>query len=272
MRDAVQALLNKREMEYTLQRGKGSFFVQVHSGHALVAAPALKQCSKVNVVKSHADFNHVKLVVNQPIRQNTATTTTSVAPKPSQVAADDLLVARVKQASHQEHALEKRHDDIQLKQALVASKRELEQQARHEQECLAAILEQSKRDEEMLHAQEQQRLEEVLRHSRLQEERITQLEQEKLEEILQLSQQDELERALSLSQLQIHHKDDDEQLNQALQQSLQDVHATNNELHRALSLSLQECPKDNHVELSISESTSIEMLQEQVGYVIEEVD
>jgi gas vesicle protein len=147
----------------------------------------------------------------------------------------------------------------------------------------------------LLRAQEQERLEEILRHSKEEEERMQRLEQEQLNEILRISQQqqqeeeensqDELERVLlSLSQLQIHNNDDDEQLkNQALQQSLHDVHAADDEFHRALSLSLQECNQDESVsihntassalELSIiTESTTIEMLQEQVGYVIEEVD
>lgn len=321
LRDAVRSLLNKREMEYTLQRGKGSFLVNVHSGHALVAAPALAECTKIQIVASDTNNNqndnnvhsHVKLVNRPAISSNSTnatsrsieTTTTSVAaPKPAQVAADDVLVERVKQESHRQFvALQKRRRDemqLQLKQALVASKREIEQQqAQREQEwwCLAAILKQSQQEEELLRAQEQERLEEILRHSREEEERMQRLEQEQLNEILRISQQqqqeeeensqDELELQrvlLSLSQLQIHNNDDDEQLkNQALQQSLHDVHATDDEFHRALSLSLQECNQDESVsihnqsssalELSIiTESTTIEMLQEQVGYVIEEVD
>jgi hypothetical protein len=310
-------------MEYTLQRGKGSFLVNVHSGHALVAAPALAECTKIQIVANNTKNNnvhsHVKLVNRPAISSSstnatsrsieTTTTTTSVAaPKPAQVAADDVLVERVKQESHQQFvALQKRQRDemqLQLKQALVASKREIEQQqAQREQEwwCLAAILKQSSQqqqeEEELLRAQEQERLEEILRHSKEEEERMQRLEQEQLNEILRISQQqqqqeeensqDELELQrvlLSLSQLQIHNNDDDEQLkNQALQQSLHDVHATDDEFHRALSLSLQECNQDESVsihnkassalELSIiTESTTIEMLQEQVGYVIEEVD
>jgi hypothetical protein len=322
LRDAVRSLLNKREMEYTLQRGKGSFLVNVHSGHALVAAPALAECTKIQIVanntKNNNDNNahsHVKLVNRPAISSNSTnatsrsietTTTSVVAPKPAQVVADDVLVERVKQESHRQFvALQKRRRDemqLQLKQALAASKREMEQQqAQREQEwwCLAAILKQSsqqQQQEELLRAQEQERLEEILRHSKEEEERMQRLEQEQLNEILRISQQqqqqeeeensqDELERVLlSLSQLQIHNNDDDEQLkNQALQQSLHDVHAADDEFHKALSLSLQECNQDESVsihnkassalELSIiTESTTIEMLQEQVGYVIEEVD
>jgi hypothetical protein len=304
-------------MEYTLQRGKGSFLVNVHSGHALVAAPALAECTKIQIVSNNTNNNqnddnahsHVKLVNRPAISSSNSTNATSrsietttsfavAAPKPAQVAADDVLVERVKQESHQQFvALQKRQRDaMQLKQALAASKREIEQQqAQREQEwwCLAAILKQSQQEEELLRAQEQERLEEILRHSREEEERMQRLEQEQLNEILRISQQqeeeensqDELERVLlSLSQLQIHNNDDDEQLkNQALQQSLHDVHAADDEFHRALSLSLQECNQDESVsihnkassalELSIiTESTTIEMLQEQVGYVIEEVD
>mmetsp|Transcript_752 Transcript_752/g.1394 ORF Transcript_752/g.1394 Transcript_752/m.1394 type:complete len:378 (-) Transcript_752:758-1891(-) len=310
LRDAVQSLLNKREMEYTLQRGKGSFLVNVHSGHALVAAPAMAKCTKIQIVNNNNNntnnnpHSDVKLVNRSAMRssstnatrsiETTTTTTTSVAaPKPAEVAADDVLVERVKQESHRQFiALQKRSDEMQLKQALMASKREIEQQAQREQECLlAAILKQSQQEEELLHAQEQERLEEILRHSREEEERMQRLEQEQLNEILRISQQQQeeensqdelLERVFSLSQLQIHNNHDDEQLNQALQQSLHDVHATDEEFHRALSLSLQECNQDESVsihnkassplELSITESTTIEMLQEQVGYVIEEVD
>lgn len=298
-------MLEKREMEYTMQHGKGSFIVNACSGHELTAPPALCKSTKV-VVQPNTDASDVMLVnrprINTILGRSDSSNVTAAAPKPSEVAADDELVARVKHESQHEHRQQLREEHVQLKQALTVSKQELEWQLEQgareeEEERIAEVLRQSKLpvDEEQLQRQDEERLEEILRHSREEEERIKREEEETLAEILRKSQEEEerikreedeklaeiLRMSQEESQLQASAHDEEALLNQALQQSLHEVHATDADLNKALSMSLNErrvlsedeVLLNKALRLSITELPSCaEMLEEQVGYVIEEVD
>lgn len=292
LREAVRALLEKREMQYTLAKGKGSFLVNACSGHELTAAPALQVDSKVMIVApsnntrphQHGDVR----LVNRP-RNSRVTTIQSSAryinntfanntagPKPCQVAEDDALMARVKSESHYEFRQAQRMEHSQLKRAISNSKQTLEWKreldARRQQEDIAAALEESTRHEELLQQQEETQLEEILQLSRDEEERIRRQEEEKLAAILQQSQQEEelkirqeqeaLERALALSQT--HVSEADVELNQALQRSLHDTIDS-----RALSVSR---PPDKLPQMTITPESTAAFEIENVDYVIEEVD
>jgi len=281
LRDAVRSLLDKREMEYTILYGKGSFLVNVCSGHELKAGPALPSDSKLVVKPNTTDdvrlINRPHNASSVPHTSNTASFASLPSPKPSEVAADDELIARVKSESEQQRRHVLRHEHKQLKEALMASKREIEWEmeriASEDEERMAAILKESEQEEERLQREEEQRLDEILRHSREEAENVKRQEEENIAAALKQSQEEE---ELNRKEGQ---GESDEALNQALQQSLHDVHATDSELNKALSISSKDTtPNEDELlkqalRLSVGEFSG-EMVEEQaeVAYIIKEVD
>jgi len=71
LRNAIETLLKKRQMNYTLERTKGSFLVDLMSGFELEGAPKLAEDTKVVLVNGESDSDNLILPrTRRPHRAN----------------------------------------------------------------------------------------------------------------------------------------------------------------------------------------------------------
>jgi flagellar biosynthesis GTPase FlhF len=249
-------------MEYSIQRGKGAFLVNACSGHEL-GRGACSSSSAVDskvILTTPVDFGkyNVQLLVHRPPPQQTPSSiNAAMQPLPAQVAADDELLRNVKATSAQQHTQFIKEEQRDLKKAISASKLDVErrEQEQDQEERLEAILKQSQYEQSLAQEQEEKRLAAALQRSlkeeeiaRREEERLRGEEEERLAAVLAASQQEEvyitkqeatlLERAISISQLEVSQHD--KALEEVLAQSMHDVSAVDCELEEVLKLSMRE--------------------------------
>jgi len=173
LRNAVQKLLEKRCMTYSINQGRGSFTVDATSGIILIKPDVVD----TKVLLQPSSINEgIKL----PLNCNSKRTVDEEHPDfftrdelllPSQVAADDANVEKTKALSALEAASAK--GEIMRESNLLHKAMELSAKLRDEEE-----------------RSEEERVQKVLEASRLEEEANLELERQELEHILRLSQHD----------------------------------------------------------------------------------
>jgi hypothetical protein len=100
LRQAVQKTLIKRQMDFSINRGKGSFSVNALSGIDLFADDRVKQYSKVVFMPRNSNDNDVQLTGRlKPAPISSTRPRFQLGPLPSQVAEDDKLLEEVKLTS-----------------------------------------------------------------------------------------------------------------------------------------------------------------------------
>jgi hypothetical protein len=256
-------------MEYSIQRGKGSFLVNARSGHELLAVR--RPCwdhnavdSKVIVVEQNSvPENDVRLVHRppplQPAFHSMHMRDASMEPLPAQVAAHDELLQKIKATSEHEHKQNVKQEQRELKKAISASKLQVERLEQEREEQLAVILKQSQDEQLLAQEQEEREMADALQRSleeqeirRRMEEQWRREEEERLAVVLAASQQQQqeeevsvrkreamlLERAISISQLQVSQHD--KVLEEVLAQSVHDMRAVDCELEEVLKVSMKE--------------------------------
>lgn len=261
LREAVRSLLTRRDMEYTIQRGKGSFLVNATSGHEFVGNSSTEfnaVDSKVIVTTNEFCDNPVRHDgIHRPQRvppsvPSSSSTTTAITailectPTPAEVAADDALMERIKTKSAQEHAQSIQDEQRELSKAISISKQEVDKLQQEEEEQLKAILQQSQHERLRQQEEEEKQLTEALLRSQEDEDDMERRNNDSsmreaddervLAAVLQASQEEEnamreeellqLQRAISISQLDVKmssQHDNDQALQQALAQSMQDM-------------------------------------------------
>jgi hypothetical protein len=177
LRTAVQALLEKRKMVHTVNRGKGSFTVKANSGFVLYAPEAPKD-TKVVLQEATAAF--------PPLPKSyliSRTTISRINPLPSEVAASDANVEDSRK-ERQKVMKENKKDEKLLKRVLSESFLEAKTEKEEDEKIMKCALSLSlsmidhvSEDDEFLKALE-----------------LSQLEFENLESA------DDLQRAIALSQ------------------------------------------------------------------------
>eukprot|EP00555_Chaetoceros_dichaeta_P005561 CAMPEP_0198257680 /NCGR_PEP_ID=MMETSP1447-20131203/7287_1 /TAXON_ID=420782 /ORGANISM="Chaetoceros dichaeta, Strain CCMP1751" /LENGTH=632 /DNA_ID=CAMNT_0043944633 /DNA_START=66 /DNA_END=1964 /DNA_ORIENTATION=+ len=110
LRTSVENTLTKRQMDFKLNHGKGSFSVDALSGIDLYAeSNQQKEDSKVLIVPARPTADGINLTGRRKqtaptTTSTTTTTTTDDDPLPSEVAADDKLISNAKRISYIETA------------------------------------------------------------------------------------------------------------------------------------------------------------------------
>lgn len=181
LRQAVQATLDKRQMAYTINPGRGSFNVDASSGRELYAddrhqpidtkvvmAPAREQTTNLQRLAARTMSSARTLA---PKTSTGGRPTAEMSPLPSDVAADDAVLNRVKLISVAEASTSHA--------ARVRSKKDLERAT-----SLSLL-------EEERQAEQQKDIERIIR--------LSLREQKQLEEEQWAKQQQEIERAIQLS-------------------------------------------------------------------------
>jgi hypothetical protein len=183
LRNAVQALLEKRKMKYTCNRGKGSFNVQANSGHVLYA-PEGPRDTKVLLQEAPESVPSLPKASNRRGRSE-------YDPLPAEVAAADAVLEESRE-QHLKVVKEMKKGEWLMKKALslsiIDAKREVEDEERLIQRalCLSVIKDQvSSSDDDDL--------------------RIA-LELSQTEFAMEQDDDEELKRSLELSQVEARRK------------------------------------------------------------------
>ncbi|KAL3938163.1 MAG: hypothetical protein SGBAC_006870 [Bacillariaceae sp.] len=207
LRTAVEALLQKRKMQYLPQRGKGGFTVNANSG-IVFFEPSQPTDSKVLI--SHepaASLSYASILAQHKDRVKAPPTTDMMRsePLPFEVAATDSAIQQSRMDLQQEQGREQK-EKHQLKKALSLSALELEQEQQEEAKLLEKALSLSMLEgasEPTKNENEEEEIQKALLASQKEEEEKRR-EQQREEELL-------LQRALSMSVLEKKEKRDEEE-------------------------------------------------------------
>eukprot|EP00537_Pseudo-nitzschia_pungens_P014529 CAMPEP_0172396738 /NCGR_PEP_ID=MMETSP1061-20121228/26743_1 /TAXON_ID=37318 /ORGANISM="Pseudo-nitzschia pungens, Strain cf. pungens" /LENGTH=267 /DNA_ID=CAMNT_0013128683 /DNA_START=194 /DNA_END=997 /DNA_ORIENTATION=+ len=172
LRGAIKALLQKREMEFRMTEGKGSFLVNAVSGIVLYDPPQPTD-SKVVVApnwSSRSANNVIRRIITEGINESKKELKKNFHNRANEKAAMDKALAKSleetrKRNEEEKHAneqleralsvsrldeLKEREEEARMKEALENSKRELIEQSIDEEELIRRAMEESMLEEERM--------------------------------------------------------------------------------------------------------------------------
>jgi len=235
LRTAVEELLQKRQMQYVPQRGKGGFTVNANSG-IVFFEPSQPTDSKVVISHESASLSYASILAKHRDRVRSPPTEDMMKsePLPAEVAATDSAIKESRMDAQREQGKEQK-EKHQLQKALSMSALEQHKEEEEEANLLEkamslSILEGAPEPNE----NEEEELQKALLASQ-QEEEEKRREQQREEELM-------LQQALSVSVLETRQERDEEEelLQKALSLSkLQDNNAED-EVEAALEASMKE--------------------------------
>lgn len=200
LRQAVKATLDKRQMTYTINPGRGSFNVDATSGHELYADNRHQPIdTKLVMAPAREQTTNLRQLAARSVSsgRSFAPKTTEQSPLPSDVAADDAVLNRVKLISVAEastaHASRVRSKN-ELERATSLSLQEEERQAEQQKDIeriIALSLQEQKQLEAEQWAKQQQEIERAIE--------LSAMEEEEKEKERQAKQQRDIEQILALS-------------------------------------------------------------------------
>ncbi|CAJ1939311.1 unnamed protein product [Cylindrotheca closterium] len=232
LRTAVEGLLQKRQMEYVPQRGKGGFIVNAHSG-IVFFEPEQPTDSKVVTSHQNPSLSYASILDKHRDRVRAPPSDVQSEPLPFEVAATDSAIEESRIEAQRALGREEKEKHL-LKKALSMSALEQEQEQEEETKLLKKALSLSMAEATPEpNENEEEELQEALLVSQ-QEEEEKRREQQREEDLL-------LQRALSMSVLEKRQElhDEDELLQKALSLSKLEVNSSaDREIKAALEASV----------------------------------
>ena len=137
LRGAVQALFERRQMTYTINKGRGSFTVKANSGFVFIE-PEAPTDTKVVVNNYSGEFPPLAEPISRTISKP-RTSPSNINPLPSEVAASDANMEASRIEKQKVFRDEKREERI-LKRILSASLLEAEQEKVEEEKMMSRAL------------------------------------------------------------------------------------------------------------------------------------
>mmetsp|Transcript_5484 Transcript_5484/g.7000 ORF Transcript_5484/g.7000 Transcript_5484/m.7000 type:complete len:331 (+) Transcript_5484:147-1139(+) len=262
LRTAIEKILKMRQMEYTIQNGKGAFIVNAMSGIQLYAENKNPVCTKI-VVIPHSENEGPSLIRRKPpsisiekfkpsveSKVNDATTTPAIAsilsddnPLPAEVAEYDKTLAHVKGESMSE-VIKMRSDEIRERHAMEKAgslslelQKEEKASRRKEEESLKIAIDLSSEAAEKDRLKEEEILKNVMEISKLERNSID--DQQQLYYFLELSKKEAMEK----NSAAVIEEEEDHELKRALELSSGDIPGFSEEqiLQQVMKLSLSNC-------------------------------
>ena len=136
LRTAVQALFEKRQMEFTLNRGKGSFLVNADSGFVLYEPEAPTDTKLVLQKAANDSFTPMSKLVSR------TAPVSNINPLPSEVAANDANMKASQKAIQRDTNYKKKEENI-LQKALSESRLQQMKEEEEEEEKLMEQMEEA---------------------------------------------------------------------------------------------------------------------------------
>ena len=136
LRTAVQALFEKRQMEFTLNRGKGSFLVNADSGFVLYEPEAPTDTKLILQKAANDSFTPMSKLVSR------TAPVSNINPLPSEVAANDANMKASQKAIQRDTNYKKKEENI-LQKALSESRLQQMKEEEEEEEKLMEQMEEA---------------------------------------------------------------------------------------------------------------------------------
>lgn len=211
LRSKVSELLLKRDIDFALNRGRGSFTVNAKSGFVLYKTLRAED-TKIRVM---SDRNEVNMSLSQPALSSKSQQVYQLG---SLMLADDHKIKEESRKLQKQHIQETRNEIRNLKQAISDSASQFDREEmirKQEEHQISKVLELSERERKERDCKDDELLEKALLMSvKCSEEENTSSEEIILKSVLAMSREETTQKALCEEEL-------DDQLQQAIKLSMQ---------------------------------------------------